>query len=213
MITHNRFARLQFAVAVAVTCTLLFAAITLGVHYLRPFTSTIEVRTFSGAVQPARKLAPDFRLLDQQGLPIQLSDLRGEVIVLAFLYTSCRDDCPLIADQIRGALDNLKQQPVVLAITVDPEGDTPRRINRFLVNHHLSGRMHFLSASREQLEPLWRHYGIAPQSGRLNHSDYVLLIDREGHRRVSFTLQDLTPDALTHDLRLLLEERSLKLAS
>src|SRR3982750_2566560 len=61
---------------------------------------------FKGARRPP---APpgDFALRDQGGKLVQLSRLRGRVVVLTPLYTHCEDTCPLTAQQVRGALDDL----------------------------------------------------------------------------------------------------------
>src|SRR5437899_12102202 len=53
-------------------------------------------------------IAPDFTLTDgPTGQTISLSALRGQVVLLTFLYTSCVDVCPLTAETIRGARDRL----------------------------------------------------------------------------------------------------------
>jgi protein SCO1 len=138
---------------------------------------------------------------------VSLRDYRGEVVVLTFLYTTCRDTCPLTATQIRGALDDLGRDVPALAVSVDPVNDTPERARRFLFKRGLArDRMRFLLGSRAQLQPIWKAYGIRPQGEAFDHSAYVLLIDRRGRQRIGFPVQQLTPEALAHDIRRLQAE-------
>ena len=150
--------------------------------------------------------AADFHLTDQNGRPASLDQYRGNVVILTFLYSTCQDTCPLIADQIRGALDDLGRPVPALAVSVDPVGDTPLNIKRFLFKASLTGRMRYLIGTRAQLAPVWKSYGIAPQtqgSRQSDHSAYVLLIDKRGRDRDGFPASELTPEGLAHDIRLL----------
>src|SRR5438132_2048196 len=73
-------------------------------------------------------IAPDFTLTDgPTGQVVSLSALRGTVVVVTFLYTSCIDVCPLTADVIRAARDRMASANDVafIAVSVDPVGDTP----------------------------------------------------------------------------------------
>jgi protein SCO1/2 len=143
----------------------------------------------------------DFTLDDQDGRRVALADLRGRVVVLTFLYTTCRDTCPLTAQQIENAMDRLGHDVPVLAVSVDPAHDTPALARRFLVRQHLAGRMRFLLGSRGQLAPIWKAYGIQPQGKGFEHSAYTLLLDRTGRQRVSWPSSRLTPEGLARDLR------------
>jgi protein SCO1 len=162
---------------------------------------------WDGSLRPADIPPQDFRLRDQDGRAVSLSDYRGEVVVLTFLYTTCRDTCPLTATQIRGALDDLGRDVPALAVSVDPANDTPERARRFLFTRGLAkDRMRFLLGSRAQLQPVWKAYGIRPQGEAFDHSAYVLLIDRRGRQRIGFPVQQLTPEGLAHDIRRLQAE-------
>jgi protein SCO1/2 len=160
--------------------------------------------TFDGGLRPQGVPPADFALRDERGATVRLAGLRGRPVILTFMYSTCRDTCPLTADQIRGALDDLGgAAPPALAMSVDPANDTPERASAFLLRHKLTGRMRFLLGSRAQLAPLWKAYGIQPQGKAFDHSAYVLLIDRDGRPRIGFPLNQLTPEGLAHDVRLL----------
>ncbi len=162
---------------------------------------------FSGALRPKGVPPKDFALRDQDGRLASLADYRGKVVMLTFLYSTCKDTCPILADQVRGALDDLgSAAPTALAVSVDPAGDTPERARAFLLERRLTGRMRFLLGTGSQLEPVWRAYGIQSQSEEFEHSAYVLLIDKAGRQRIGFPVSQLTPEGLAHDVRLLARE-------
>jgi protein SCO1/2 len=162
---------------------------------------------FKGAVRP--KAPPgDFALRDQDGELVRLADLRGNVVVLSPTYTTCDESCPIAAQQIRGAIDDLSQaerdRVRAFALSVDPANDTPDSAKEFLLSHRVRGYLDFLLGSRQELQPVWREYGFAPQTPEREHNSYVVLLDGQGRQRVGFPVSHLTPEALTHDLRLLL---------
>lgn len=168
---------------------------------------------WAGSLRPPGIPPKDFALRDQNGTPVSLAAYRGRPLVLTFLYSTCEDTCPAQAQTIRGALDDLGADVPVLAVSVDPANDTPARARRFLLKQSLTGRMRFLLGSRDQLAPVWRAYGIAPQGKRnyraygiepegedFEHSAYVLLIDGKGRQRIGFPFDELTSEGLVHDL-------------
>lgn len=196
-------ARIRLALFVTATLALLAAA---GVTLFGSRGGGDGSVAFAGALRP--EIPPqNFSLRDQDGKRVSLRSYRGKVVVLAFMYTTCRDTCPLTATQIRGALDDLKSPPPALAVSVDPVNDTPERAREFLFRRGLSqDRMRFLLGSRAQLQPIWKAYGIQPQGRKFEHSAYVLLIDRHGRQRIGFPVQQLTPEGLAHDIRRLQAE-------
>jgi protein SCO1/2 len=193
-------------IALVVTAVLALAATALATILVRGDRGVSDAAGFAGAQRPA--IPPqDFRLRDQDGQTVSLHDFRGRVVVLTFMYTTCRDTCPLTATQIRGALDDLGHDVPALAVSVDPADDTPERARQFLFKRGLAGdRMRFLLGTRAQLAPIWKAYGIRPQGKAFDHSAYVLLIDRHGRQRVGFPVEQLTPEALAHDIRRLQAE-------
>jgi protein SCO1/2 len=164
------------------------------------------VNGFDGALRPPGIPPQDFALRDQDGDVTRLAADRGRVVVLTFMYSTCQDTCPITAQQIRGALDQLGHDVPALAVSVDPANDTPERAKSFLLRQKLTGRMRFLLGSRAQLEPVWKAYGIRPQGQGFEHSAYVLLIDKRGRQRIGFPVDQLTPEGLAHDIRKLESE-------
>jgi protein SCO1/2 len=158
---------------------------------------------FHGALRPPAATAPDFRLRDEDGRVATMRSYQGRTVVVTFLYSTCEDTCPLTAQQIRGALDDLGHDVPVLAISVDPAGDTPAHVRRFLVRQRLDGRMRFLIGSRAALAPVWRAYGIRPQGEGFEHTASTVIVDGAGRQRLGYLTDQLTPEALAEDLRAL----------
>ena len=156
---------------------------------------------FAGSIRPPEARAPEFRLRDQDGKAVSMAAYRGRTVVMTFVYSTCEDTCPAQIQSIRGALDRLGRDVPVLAVSVDPRNDTPARARRFLLEQHVTGRVRFVLGSERELAPVWRGYGIAPQRGKLDHSAYVVLVDRDGLQRIGFPHSRLTPEDLEHDLR------------
>jgi protein SCO1 len=165
--------------------------------------STDVVNGFVGFQRPAGIPPEDFHLVDQDGKPASLSEYRGQVVVLTFMYSTCQDTCPITAQQIRGAMDQLGHDVPALAVSVDPANDNPFHAKRFLLQQHLTDRMRFILGNRAQLAPIWKAYGIQPQGQGFEHSAYVLLIDKQGRQRISFPTDQLTPEGLAHDIKVL----------
>jgi protein SCO1 len=162
---------------------------------------------FAGSIRPPGMPVPEMGLRDQDGEVVRMSAFRGRPVVVTFVYSACRDTCPAQVQTIRGALDDLGTDVPVVAVSVDPAGDTPRRAKRFLADQRMTGRAHFVLGSREALAPVWSAYAIEPQRGALDHTAYAILVDGRGRQRVGWPYDQLTVEGLTADLRRLLSER------
>ena len=163
--------------------------------------------TFEGALMPEGLRAPDFRLRNQDGDPVSMRSLRGQPVVVTFLYTHCQDTCPIQAQTIRGALDQLGHDVPALAVAVDPPNDTPESARKFLAEQRATGRIDFVLGSRSELRPVWKGFGsIKPQSVTEEHQARFTLVDSRGFQRVGYPGAEATPERLAHDLRLLERE-------
>ena len=157
-------------------------------------------------------IAPDFTLTDgPTGQVVSLSALRGNVVLLTFLYTSCLDVCPLTADVIRAARDKMgtsAKDVVFVAVSVDPVGDTPATTRQFVRDHQLESTLRYLIGSQAALSRIWQAYGIAQAVSAKDvlHSDAIYLIDKSEHGRILLH-SDVTPEALATDLGILVRER------
>lgn len=135
-------------------------------------------------------------------------------MLVAFLYTSCRDVCPLIAGYLNAAVESLGSRADrvrVLAVSVDPDGDTPFTVKRYFRQHRLGPQFHWLLGTRDQLAPVWQGYNIMVESRSIDevaHSAPVLLLDGRFRPRVSFAFPPNNPTQVRHDLRVLLSKQA-----
>jgi len=188
------------AVALALVCALVISACD-------------EDRLFGTELE--RNAAPDFTLTDGlTGKSLTLSSLRKSTVALAFLFTRCPDVCPLTAGQFRAAqraLGDDASKVEFVAVSVDPEGDTPAAVGEFSELHDLRDRWHYLIGPRAQLQAVWALYGIgsfASSGARaVEHNDAIYLIDGRGRERAILHSSD-PPNWLLDDLRALIREGS-----
>ena len=159
--------------------------------------------------------APQFALRDASGEWLSTASLKGRPYLVTFLYTDCRDVCPLIAQEIKQALHQLgrrRREVTALAITADPEGDTPTAVRAWLERHRMPANFRYLIGDRRELEGVWRAHYAAPQPRdrtQSAHSASIWLVDRQGRWRAKFSGGiPVAPADIAHDLRLLLAERA-----
>ena len=161
---------------------------------------------FEGALLPKGVRAPDFSLRDERGKRVTMSEYRGKPVVVTFLYSHCHDTCPVQAQQIKGALDNLGHDLPALAISVDPAGDTPRSVDHFNKEQGVTGRIRWVLGRESQLQPLWARFATTPQTPQTEHMARLVLVDKRGFQRIGYPASQVTPERLAHDLRLLEHE-------
>jgi|SRR6185437_276709 len=159
---------------------------------------------YKGFLLKPGSAAPSFALRNQAGATVGPQDDRGRWLAVTFLYTHCPDVCPLIADNLRAVLAK-KPSMRVIAVSVDPKGDTHAAIEKFIAKHRLPSSFSYVGGTRAQLSPVWKKYNIAAQpgpNGVISHSSYTVLIDPMGRERVLYDAQ-ITAAAVLHDLKLL----------
>jgi protein SCO1/2 len=162
-------------------------------------------------LEPPRA-APDVSLPDSLGHRVTLSQYRGKAVLLTFIYDHCPDTCPLIVSQLRNALTLLGPRAGevrVIAVSVDPRGDTPFTVKAFLAAREMTGRMEYLIGSPGQLAPVWRVWGIAVQAtperrelGRstlVGHSALIYGISASGNV-IALYPANLKPEWIAHDV-------------
>jgi protein SCO1/2 len=166
---------------------------------------------FDGPTMPPGLRAKNFSLVDQNGHRVTLSEYRGQVVVLTFIHSLCHDTCPFMVEQIKGALNDLPASGAgvpVIGVSVAPGEDTPAHRRQFLARHQMTGRIAFVSGSPAAMRPVWHAYAIQPVTPKIDHSTFVLLIDKRGIERIGFPADELTPEGLSHDIGVLERERA-----
>ncbi|HEY2141571.1 MAG TPA: SCO family protein [Solirubrobacteraceae bacterium] len=164
----------------------------------------------AGLLSPAAP-APPLRLRDYLGRPIDISSYRGKVVLVTFLYTHCPDICPLIASnlgiaqKLMGLAEAAKVR--IVAVSVDPRGDTPKTVAAFLARRNVTGRMDYLLGSTSQLARVWQAWGVGSErdAGKpefVNHSGLVYGISASG-KRMTIYASNFQPADIVHDVPLL----------
>ncbi len=172
-------------------------------------TPTPARSEFEGPKLPAGLRASDFRLRDQDGKLVSLSEYRGKVVILTFIHSLCHDTCPFMVEQVKGALNDLPADGrgvPAIGISVAPGEDTPANRRKFLAKHQMTHRLAFLNGSPAIMRRVWHAYAMQPVQGPIDHSTFVLLIDKRGFERIGFAADQLTPEGLVHDIRALERE-------
>jgi protein SCO1/2 len=147
---------------------------------------------FAGGELSPPRTTPDFTLTDQSGKQVSMADQRGKLVLLTFLYTNCPDVCPLITQNLNQALQMLgpKRDDVrVLAVSVDPEGDTPQAVDKYAKAHHLLPEFHYLIGTKDELTRVWKDYDVAAVARDpelVDHTAYTMLVDGSGEGRVIY---------------------------
>jgi protein SCO1/2 len=153
---------------------------------------------FNGTAYDPVIPAPELRGTNADGTPFDLADLRGQVVMLFFGYTSCPDICPLaLSDmkQVEAQLGDKAANTAVVFVSLDPERDTPERLRAYM--EAFDPTFIGVSVPQEQLEQITKDFGAysakvvvdpnASAAGYLiEHTGWTYVIDKQGNLRVLF---------------------------
>jgi protein SCO1/2 len=85
--------------------------------------------------QPARLLTlPEFELVAQTGQGFGSAQLRGQVWIANFIFTSCPTMCPELTRKMRSVRDRFRATGTrvhFVSFSVDPERDTPEKLKAY----------------------------------------------------------------------------------
>ena len=125
---------------------------------------------------------------NQNGQNIEMKDLRGKVLVMVMIYTSCKAACPrLVADMrnIESRLpENIKENVKLVLVSIDPEVDTPKRLKEFAIANKMDGdQWEFLRSTEENTREFAavlavNYKKIAPLE--FSHSNIISVFNAEG---------------------------------
>ena len=164
----------------------------------------------------AIKAAPDFALLDGADNRVALSELRGRVVLLSFIYTTCVTTCPLLTHRmglLRHALRHAGLWPrsvSFLSVTVDPERDTRSALADYAQNFDaVDPNWRFLRDEAPAMRPVLAAYDEWTKQlpdGELDHPARVYLIDRRGNVREIYALAFFDERQALIDIQTLVQE-------
>lgn len=161
------------------------------------------------------KKAPEFALSNQDGNRFESTKLRGKVVVLNFIFTTCTDVCPLFTAnlaQLQRTLKNDAGNVFFVSITTDPEVDSPKVLRSYAQRYGADFQnWAFLTGSEAQLKQVWNGFGvrvIKKGRGLVQHTSLTTVIDRQGTRRFDYFGEKWQLKDLLRDTSALLEEKA-----
>jgi protein SCO1/2 len=149
------------------------------------------LKNLSSAAKPigVGEMVPDFTLTDQARRPVALSQLRGKVVAVNFIYTSCAfpQFCYRISNHFGVVQKRFQRESgrdlELLTITFDPARDTPEKLAEYASQWKADSRAwHFLTGSAADVQRVCQLFGVDffPDEGLMNHSVRTAVIDRQG---------------------------------
>jgi len=158
--------------------------------------------------------APEYVLLNQEGNRFDSTTLRGKVVVLNFIFTTCTDVCPLFTAnlaELQRTLKNEQNNIFLVSITTDPEVDSPKVLKSYAQRYGADFQnWAFLTGSESQLKQIWKGFDvrvIKKGRGLVQHTSLTTVIDRQGIRRFNFFGEKWPLKDLLRDTSALLEEK------
>lgn len=158
------------------------------------------------------EMMPSFTLIDQAGATVKSESLRGRVLVVSFVFTTCAEACPLITAQLARTQDLVRREKLegrvhFVSITLDPLTDRPEVLRRYAAHYRIDlATWHLLTGAPEDVSRVIRAFGFsAVARERIVHGSLVVLVDAEGRIAERRTDLELDPDRLLASLRGLLD--------
>ena len=160
---------------------------------------------------------PAFTLTTQSGETLRWEDLRGKVVLVSLVFTTCGGSCPATThrmSQVALALADqglLKDDRVrLLSITLDPARDTPEVLREYAKTYDADpAHWTFLTGSREQVAKVhaaWGMWAKPATNGQFDHPSRVFLVDGRGRVREIYNLDFFKPGWVLEDVQSLLKE-------
>jgi protein SCO1/2 len=154
------------------------------------------------------KPEPPLVLRNYLGNTVNIKSFRGKAVLVTFLYTHCPDICPLIASHLHTAVSDMspaeRRRVQIVAVSVDPRGDTPATVAEFLHSHGMAGKMDYLIGNAAQLGSVWAAWSVgaerdAGDPALITHSALMYGITAKGKIVVVYP-EDFAPSELVHDV-------------
>jgi protein SCO1 len=155
-------------------------------------------------------------LQDTAGKPVKLSDYRGRTVLLAFIFTTCPNVCPLISKQMEYVQRELKaaglfgRQAVMLSMTIDHETDSATALAEYARQYGADpAGWRFLRESEEKTRPVLNAYDEWTKKlpkGEMDHPARVYLMDSNGNIREIYSLAFFNEKQALIDIQALVAE-------
>lgn len=151
-------------------------------------------------------MAPGFRLTDQFGAPVSLSQFRGKEVVWAFIDDKCTTICPLTAQILTQAVTSLGPGAArlqMIAVNANPLHPSVAAVRAWSMEHQMMHRWLFLTGDPATLRHIYAEYSLADSvvgsgaNAAIVHDPAVLILDSSGRERLYF---DITPASPTQSV-------------
>jgi protein SCO1/2 len=193
------------------------AAKAIAIKVVQAFLIAVLAPTAACAGQPRLPVigpAPAFVLVDQRGQAVSLTGLRGKVLALSFIFTTCSDSCPIVtakmADMQRRLGKDFGPRVRFVSISVDPLTDTPQRLRAYASTFGADvPGWSFVTGTPAQIDEIVRGFGAYARrggNGAVDHLTLTSLIDAEGRLRVQYLGYRFQTSEMLADLKELLDE-------
>lgn len=146
----------------------------------------LAVQAFVPVLAPGDAV-PAVPLVDQDGRAFSLGALRGNVVVLSFLYTGCADAraCPLVAAKLARIQRSLHGEPVrLVALSLNPRYDTPPVLHAYGAHYGQDpARWTLATGAPGAVATLAARFGIGVQrtgAVALVHDEAAVVLARDG---------------------------------
>ncbi len=155
-----------------------------GINLWSVFGTKSEVSPDLPKLAEAR--VPDFSLTNQQGQPVQLSDMAGKIWIADFIFTNCPTICPAMTQEMARLQSEFVADPVYfVSFSVDPERDTVEVLSRYATAYGADDRRwHFLTGEKDSIYQLAEHgFSLAAghQGSEILHSVRFVLVEPDGN--------------------------------
>jgi protein SCO1 len=165
---------------------------------------------YSGSLASPAAKEPPLQLHNYKGEHVNIAQYRGKAVFVTFIYTHCPDVCPIIASNLGVSLNLMgakSSKAQVIAVSVDPRGDTPAAVASFLHRHGVFGRMQYLVGDQRELARVWKAWGVGSERDAgnpelVNHSGLVYGISATG-KVTTLYAANFRPQEVVHDAPLL----------
>jgi cytochrome oxidase Cu insertion factor (SCO1/SenC/PrrC family) len=169
---------------------------------------------------PAERLrteyrAPQFSLTNFDGETVSLKGFDGKVVLLTAVYASCGYTCPMIMAETRKVVAGLTDDELsnlrIIAITLDPERDSPERLAEMARAQKLPTPLYsLLSGKPDEVNGLLDKLQVArtrnAETGEIDHANLFFVVDSEGRIAYRLSLSDKNQHWLLSAVRVLIEE-------
>src|SRR5579872_1736552 len=168
--------------------------------------SADETGSFPAANQ--RDCLPNFALIDQNGNSVELSSLKGEYVLINFIYTSCSGTCPMLTSKMSMVEKKLApefgKRVRLVSVTVDPEHDNPAALLHY-ANEHGANRADwiFLTGAPAQVDTYLAIFNIKRMhdaDGSIDHVTTSFLLGPDGHQSRQYDGIAVTPSTMADDV-------------